>query len=84
MVNVSQVYSSAESSWTIDVWISTDKPAAFVWLDTKTDIKGRFSDNAFLLSESAKIVSFWSAQELNNPMDFFNQLQVTHLAQIIR
>ena len=84
VTNVGQVYESSQSLWTIDVELSTDMPAAFVWLDTITDRKGRFSDNAFLMSTPTKTVSFWSSDPITDSTEFFVDLQVTHLAQIIR
>lgn len=84
MVSVSEVYESSESTWTIDVTLSTDKPAAFVWLDFTVDRRGRFSDNGFLLATPTKTVSFWCAEETSDSELFRQQLTVLHLAQIIR
>lgn len=84
MTSVGQVYESSQSSWTIDVELSTDKPAAFVWLDTTTDRKGRFSDNAFLMSTATKTVSFWSSDPITDSTEFSNELRIAHLAEIIR
>ncbi|EFX88257.1 hypothetical protein DAPPUDRAFT_311672 [Daphnia pulex] len=84
VTSVGQVYESSQSSWTIDVELSTDKPAAFVWLDTTTDRKGRFSDNAFLMSTATKTVSFWSSDPITDSTEFSNELRIAHLAEIIR
>lgn len=81
--NFGPVYASEHSQWTIDVTVSTDKPAAFVWLDTKTDRPGRFSDNGFLLSTSTKTVSFWSEVAITSD-ELAGDLTIQDLAQIIR
>ena len=77
------MYASEESPWTVDVTLSTDKPAAFVWLDTKVDRPGRFSDNGFLMASASKTVSFWS-QESITTSEIAADLTVAHLAQIVR
>lgn len=78
-----QVYASEESQWTVDVTLTTDKPAAFVWLDTKMDRPGRFSDNGFLMASATKTVSFFSEVSVTSG-DIAGDLTVLHLAQIIR
>jgi beta-mannosidase len=47
-----------------DVTISTEKPAAFVWLDVG-EIKGRFSDNGFIFAQHERTVQFLALQELS-------------------
>ena len=76
------VYASDESLWTIDVTLSTDKPAAFVWIDTTSDRAGRFSDNAFLMSTTTKTISFYSETAITGA-DLAADLRVYHLADII-
>lgn len=83
-MSVGSVYESNESTWTIDVVLSTDAPAAFVWIDTTTDRKGRFSDNAFLMSTATKTVAFFSSDPIDDPNVFLAELRVAHLAEIIR
>lgn len=68
----------------MDITIVTDAIAAFVWLDTVSDKKGRFSKNGFLLTERHLTVQFYSESELESPEDFHADLTVRHLAQIIR
>lgn len=46
-----------------DVTISTQKPAAFVWLDVG-EIRGRFSDNGFIFAQAERTVQFLSLQNL--------------------
>lgn len=82
-MSVGQVYASEESQWSIDVTISTDKPAAFVWLDTNEDRPGRFSDNGFLMSTATRTITFWSELAIS-AQEFSNDLIIQHLAQIIR
>lgn len=83
VTSVGEVYES-ESSWVIDVQLSTDYPAAFVWLDTITDRKGRFSDNGFLMPTATKTVSFLSPEPITDSTAFLEDLKVAHLAEIIR
>ncbi|KZS12421.1 Beta-mannosidase [Daphnia magna] len=83
VTSVGEVYES-ESSWVIDVQLSTDYPAAFVWLDTITDRKGRFSDNGFLMPTATKTVSFLSPEPITDSTAFLENLKVAHLAEIIR
>ena len=78
-----QAYAIEESQWSIDITISTDKPAAFVWLDTNEDIPGRFSDNGFLMSTASRTVTFWSEVDITT-QELSNDLIIQHLAQIIR
>ena len=47
-----------------DVTISTEKPAAFVWLDVG-EIKGRFSDNGFIFAQAERTVQFLALQDLS-------------------
>lgn len=82
--SVSGVYASERSPWTVDVTLSTDYPAAFVWLDTASDRAGRFSDNGFLLAKPSCTVSFWSKSEIADANAFKDDLTVTHLASIVR
>ena len=76
------VYSSDESQWTVDVTLQTDKPAAFVWIDTTSDRAGRFSDNAFLMSTATKTISFYSETAITGA-ELAADLRVYHLADII-
>lgn len=85
VLSVSSVYFSDESQWTVDVTLSADRPAAFVWVDTKSDRPGRFSDNAFLMSVSTKTISFYSKVAISNVNvpELAADLRVLHLADII-
>ena len=84
VVTVSEVYATEMSPWTVDVTVSTDFPAAFVWLDTVSGRMGRFSDNGFLLTQPSFAVSFWSKSEIADVNAFKDDLTVTHLASIVR
>ena len=70
---------------TVDVTLSADRPAAFVWVDTKSDRLGRFSDNAFLMSVSTENISFYSKVAISNVNvpELAADLRVLHLADII-
>ena len=78
MVNVIRI--DAKS---VSVVVSTDHIAAFVWLDTKSDRKGRFSDNGFLLTTASKSVTFQGKEDITDLAQFQSDLTVNHLAQII-
>jgi len=67
----------------VSVVVSTDHIAAFVWLDTKSDRKGRFSDNGFLLTTASKSVTFQGKEDITDLAQFQSDLTVNHLAQII-
>ena len=45
-----------------DIVITTDVPAPFVWLEAY-GIKGRFSDNGFLMYTNSKTVKFYSWEQ---------------------
>jgi beta-mannosidase len=61
-----------------NVKISTDKPAAFVWLDSG-EIRGRFSENGFIFTEAETTVQFWSLQEDLTAEDLTNVLTIQSL-----
>lgn len=67
----------------MDVTVTTDATAAFVWLDTKSDRQGTFSTNGFLLRESSKQVAFYSKTEITDVIEFYGDLTVTHLSEVI-
>ena len=83
-MKVGDVYSTGTSKWTVDIQLAADAIAVFVWLDTSSNIKGRFSTNGFLMTERCLTVQFYSESELKNSENFHAELSVRHLAQIIR
>jgi len=76
------VFVSSRSQWSVNVTLSSNAVAAFVWLDTLSDRRGTFSTNGFLLTDRNKTVSFFSeAPIISN--EFRSDLKLTHLAEII-
>ena len=72
---------------TIQVTVTTDHIAAFVWIDSAIDRAGRFSDNGFLLTTATRTVTFRPKVDFASPQEagqFMDNLRVTHLAQMIR
>jgi hypothetical protein len=59
--NTSKLYPSRYVS-VIDVKIYTNAIALFVWLDQGEEIKGRWSDNSFIMTENTRTVTFLSLQ----------------------
>ncbi|XP_059473600.1 beta-mannosidase-like isoform X2 [Neocloeon triangulifer] len=47
-----------------DIEITTDEPTPYVWLDAG-DVRGRFSDNGFILAQSEKTIQFFALQDLD-------------------
>ncbi|XP_069119569.1 beta-mannosidase-like isoform X2 [Argopecten irradians] len=73
-----------QQAWTTDkqvfnVTITTNTISVFVWLDTQ--IKGRFSDNGFLMVTPKKIVQFLSSQPVN-VSDLHSSLSVRSLSDV--
>ncbi len=65
------------------VRLTTDAIAAYVWLDTSDDRRGRFSDNAFLMSTAERRLTFTAEDDVVDVEAFRRRLRVTHLAQIV-
>ena len=63
---------------------SLNQVVAFVWLDTSDDRQGVFSDNAFLMRQPERTVSFYARDEIADPQAFRDRITILHLAQIIR
>jgi beta-mannosidase len=57
--------------------VQTDAVAPFVWLDAG-DLKGRWSDNGFLMTEATRTVTFL-AFEPTTPSQLESSISVTSL-----
>jgi hypothetical protein len=80
---VSDIYISDKSPWTVDVTLSTDQIAPFVWIDTVSGRRGTFSENGFFLRQSVKSVAFYSKSEIQDVQAFKADLNIVHLSDII-
>lgn len=60
-----------------DVQLGTDNVAPFVWLEAG-GLKGRFSDNGFLLYSAAKTVQFFALEDMT-VAELQSKLTVTSL-----
>ena len=61
--------------------VTTDAPAAFVWLDA-WGYKGRFSDNGFLLAEPTRTIQFYAWDDIMDVNKFKQRLSVKSLMDI--
>ncbi|XP_046449905.1 beta-mannosidase-like [Daphnia pulex] len=82
VVDVSKVYVTQRSEWTVNITLATDNVAAFVWIDSGTYC-GTFSTNGFMFYDRFKTVKFYSKTEIVDIGNFKNNLNLIHLAQII-
>ena len=80
---MSEVFVSERSQWSVNVTLSSNAIAAFVWLDTLSDRKGTFSTNGFLLHDQSKTVAFYSEAPIVDLNQFRSDLDLIHLAQIL-
>lgn len=74
-VNITSI--KAKDTNTYEITVTTNNIAYFVWLDSQS-IKGRFSENGFLLVEVTRTIWFYSAQN-TTASELEAVLTVTHL-----
>ncbi|OWF41123.1 beta-mannosidase-like [Mizuhopecten yessoensis] len=80
VTQVADVQQTSTDKQVYNVTIATDKISVFVWLDAH-DVKGRFSDNGFLMISPKKAVQFFSSLP-TDVATLRNSLTVQSLADV--
>ncbi|XP_052253221.1 beta-mannosidase-like [Dreissena polymorpha] len=81
-LKITKVSTDTTNASTFIIDISTNRPVPFVWLEA-TGVKGRFSDNGFLLCERTSSVRFY-AWETVSEETLRKTLTVTSLMDVYR
>ena len=67
----------------MNVTLTTDNIAPFVWIDTKSDRMGTFSDNGFLMCQASTTVAYYSQTAIVDSDELYADLTVINLTDVI-